>query len=204
MRFKERGSLNKTLLVLYIFLAILTPLSVVFVSMIGENNFHDSKFLAGAFRLMFFFIAIPVFISYIVNIVKYKFPIKNIAALLMISSFFVFIIYTIITSPDQLLESMEYGGLIFYCGLNIIFLIGIFHRIFFQMPKDRLLFSLIMFPIVLIIFFYPAGYIFTYLITSTINSSSSLQAILELIFSLLLVIGFHFPILRNMEKEGII
>jgi len=203
MKFAERSSLNKILLLLYLTFTILAPLSVVLFSVSGaDNSFNDSRFLSGAFNIMFFFIGLPVFITYMVKITNYRFPLKNKSAILMILSFVIFLIYTIIFYPDELFESLERGGLIFYIALNIIFFIGLFGRVFFENKKIRILGKIMAFMVVILIFFYPPAYLLAYLIDISVNNSDDYIGILELVLSLLLIFGMHLPLLRKMEKLG--
>lgn len=111
MQFKNRSNSNRALLLFYLLLPILVPFIVLSASVLNATKFHDYELLAKIFRLHFFFLGIPVYIVYMINITKEKFPVKQSSSLLMIFSLILIALFSIFAGSEDYVFQLELAGL---------------------------------------------------------------------------------------------
>jgi cytochrome c biogenesis factor len=138
MKYKNRSTSNRALLLIYLLLAIVVPFIVLSASVLNATKFHDYEILAKFFRLHFLFLGIPVYIVYMINITKEKFPVKPSSSLLMIFSLILIAMFSIFSGSEDFVFQLELAGLNLYLGINLIFLAGTVYRLFVRSEKGNL------------------------------------------------------------------
>lgn len=201
MKFNQRNKLNKTLLIIHFFVTVVVPMGVIFLALDKDSNYLSSKFLAGSFRILFFFIGIPIYFVYARKILLEKFPTKNLMALFMVISIMLPVIYSLIGTYDNLWEQLQLAGLNVYLGLNILFSLGIIYRVFYNTAKGNIPLKLIMTLIIGVLFFYAPAYLLGYSFHLSVDGWSDYEGLAGFFFSILLVIVFHFKLLQKMARE---
>ncbi len=204
MKFKERTGFNKFLLVIYVFITATFPMLIVGFSLLGDNSFHNSDFLAGWWRLTFVFISFPLYIAYSSLLAREGFPKKNKNAILQLLSIFIPLIIYAYNKPDNIIEYIELGGLPVYLALNLIFFIAI---IAIPLSKTKeldiktVLTLFILFLISIPFIFYPVGYVFAYDLYVSIENLQDYEGILKIVSSILLVAYFHIKPVKMYYKK---
>jgi hypothetical protein len=201
VNFKERNKTNKAFLLIHFIITIVVPIGVIFMALDAKSNYADSKFYAGAFRLLFFFIGIPVYFVYAYKIIWEKFPKHNLAGFIMLFSVVLSLVYSLLTTYSGFLVNIQIAGLNVYLGLSIIFFFGIFYRTFFGLPKGKIVLKIIMFFVLLVLFFYSPAYLFGYGFYLNVSDWDDTQGLIRFFGTISLVIVIHIKPVLKLAKE---
>ena len=208
--FRERNRINKLLLILYVVTFLVAPMVIL---TIGFNTTFEvllyPEFIRQSGYILFLIVSIPTYAIYAYMMIKEKFPEKNLNAfLLFIPILFASVVY-FFSDSKNFFEKLISDSLPFYLGLNIMFFIGL-NILFIQNMKgasDKLL-RIIVAPILLIVLFFPAGFLMTAGYELSIkNAQTETEVLKELskyFISIALVIVFHYKTLKGLYEKGLL
>ena len=211
----KRTSLNYLVLVLFVCLNLIAPALVIIWGVSKFGPFSHIKWIRGFTNIGLLFFIFPVGITYLIISFNRIFPRRNIRALLYFFPYVAnFVLYSFKFGFSEgffsiwTLHSLPlYLGYMFCLIAGFIGLVGSRTRNLVKNSIGEIVLG------ILLIFFLAGTFIFAWvsifltvlnLLKNNYPLFSSGTAILLFLISIFLVIGFHFPLLRKLYREGLL
>jgi hypothetical protein len=188
----------------YIILALIIPTGAVVANLIIRDAYIWSHNWNGAVRIVMFFVTLPIYLIYTFLIIKRHFPKRITRALLLFLPYVFSVIIFYFWSDLKILDFLILNSLPFFLGINSLYFGGLmvlivkntvgesFKEIIKRLIGTIIIISLIFFPVV-----------HTLLVAIKFNLEiGGWMLLLGFIFIVITTIISHFPVLKELYKEG--
>jgi hypothetical protein len=212
---QKRTTANYGLMVIFVCLNLIAPALVIVWVVARFGPFSHIRWIQGSTNIGLIFFIFPISITYLIVSLKRVFPGNILNAMVFFIPYLVnFTLYAIKFGFSKgffsiwALHSLPlFLGYMFCLIAGFIWLIGTGTGNLFKNSIREILFAI---PLIL---FFTGTFCFAWismflaglnLLENQYPWSSPVTAILFFLISILLVIGFHFPLLRKLYKEGLL
>jgi hypothetical protein len=188
----------------YIILALIIPTGAVVANLIIRDTYVWSHNWNGAVRIVMFFVTLPIYLIYTFLIIKRHFPKRITRALLLFLPYVFSVIIYYFWSDLKILDFLILNSLPFFLGINSLYFGGLmvlivkntigesFKEIIKRLIGTIIIISLIFFPVV-----------HTLLVGIKFNLEiGGWMLLLGFIFIIITTAISHFPVLKELYKEG--
>ena len=207
MAVADKQAMGKPYLVIfsfYIILALIIPAGAIAANLIIRDAYVWSHNWNGAVKIVMFFVTLPIYLIYTFLIIKRHFP-KKIGKVLLLFLPYVFslTIYYLWSDLD-LLDFLILNSLPFFLGINLLYFGGLMVLIVINTiggSAGDIIKRLIGTIIIISLIFFPV--VHTLLVGIKFNlESGGWTLLLGFIFIIVTTAISHFPVLKDLYREG--
>jgi hypothetical protein len=188
----------------YIILALIIPTGAVVANLIIRDAYVWSHNWNGAVRIVMFFVTLPIYLIYTFLIIKRHFPKKTARALLLFLPYVFSIIIYYFWSDLSILDFLILNSLPFFLGINFLYLGGLIALIVKNIIGEHckeIIKKLIGTIVIISLMFFPV--VHALLVGIKINLEiGGWILLLGFIFIIFTTTISHFPVLKELYKEG--
>jgi hypothetical protein len=188
----------------YIILALIMPTGAIVTNLIIRDTYVWSHNWNGAVRIVMFFVTLPIYLIYTFLIIKRHFPKRITKALLLFLPYLFSIIIYYFWSDLNILDFLILNSLPFFLGINFLYFGGLMVLIVINTIREsprEIIKRLIGTIIIISLIFFPI--VHTLLVGIRFNLEiGGWMLLLGFIFIIFTTAISHFPVLKELYKEG--